>query len=200
MLLGMFSILIAGALAEQMPPKAGTYYCYTTTYTLENPVQVIPAFFGNLILDGKGHYTLTGRKTKGEYFFNKTTGVLSFTGDLKIMKVEHYTNTRFWLVYQGLAYDCGLQGNNSASTSSNQTNPTKTLNQGLTGKLLTTSSYRYNSFLAKVSLDIGVAFSIKATFDSPSFMVRHEAKIGEVTRGKITAADLRRRFLLDILL
>lgn len=149
-LLGVFSILIAGALAQRMPPKAGTYYCYTTTYTLENPVQVIPAFFGNLILDGKGHYTLTGRKTSGEYFFNKTTGVLSFTGDLKIMKVEHYTDTRFWLVYQGLAYDCGLQGSNSASTSSNLANPAKKLNEGLTGKLLTTVSYQYNNFLGKV--------------------------------------------------
>ncbi len=157
-LVGIFSILIAGALAQQMPPNAGRYSCFTTNpvynvITNSFDIQIVPAFFGDLILDGKGRYTLTGRKTSGEYMFNKTTGVLSFTGDLKVMKVERYTSSHFILVYQSLSYECGLQNTTStttSATSSNQASPAKKLNEGLTGKLVITSSYQYNSFLGKV--------------------------------------------------
>ena len=62
-----FFVLLASVFAQNMPPKAGTYYCYTTSYNgngLDNPVQVTPAFFGNIILDGKGNYRVFGHRAR----------------------------------------------------------------------------------------------------------------------------------------
>jgi Tol biopolymer transport system component len=160
-ILGVVSLLLASALAQQLlPPKAGTYYCYTSQY---NPAQAIvysisytPAFFGNVILDGKGNYTLTGRKTSGKYMFDKASGIVTFTGDLKIMRYQNVPSQKdtFLLLYQDLAFVCGLTNNASKPQGSSGTAPAtaaaKTLNQGLTGKIMATISDENNLFLGSV--------------------------------------------------
>jgi hypothetical protein len=119
-ILGVVSLLLASALAQQLlPPNAGTYYCYTSQY---NPAEAVvysisytPAFFGNVILDGKGNYTLTGRKTSGKYMFDKASGIMTFTSDLKIMRYQNYPSQKdtFLLIYQDLAFVCGPTNNAS---------------------------------------------------------------------------------------
>jgi WD40-like Beta Propeller Repeat len=177
-ILGVVSLLLASALAQQLqPPKAGTYYCYTSQY---NPAQAIvysisytPAFFGNIILDGKGNYTLTRRKTTGKYIFDKASGKMTFTGDLKVMRYENDPSQkdRFVLIYKDFAFVCGLssdaakpnepakgtgqdskpnQGGQAQGSSGNTAAPASTLNEGLTGKLLLTISYEFNQFLGSV--------------------------------------------------
>ena len=164
-----FFVLLASVFAQNMPPKAGTYYCYTTSYNgngLDNPVQVTPAFFGNIILDGKGNYTLTGRKTSGKYKFDKANGKMTFTGDLSIMRYENYPSQKdtFLLSYKDFGFVCGLssdatspakpaQGSTGSSGSiagSSATGSVGKLNEGLTGKLLLTASYEFNQFLAPI--------------------------------------------------
>ena len=167
-ILGVVSLLLASALAQQLqPPRPGTYYCYTSQY---NPAQAIvysisytPAFFGNVILDGKGNYTLTGRKTSGKYMFDQATGNMTFTGDLKIMRYQNYPSQKdtFLLIYQDLAFVCGLTnnatkpgepaaGNKPQGSGGHTAVPAKTLNQGLTGKIVATVSDDFNGFLGKV--------------------------------------------------
>jgi Tol biopolymer transport system component len=172
-ILGVVSLLFASALAQQLqPPKPGTYYCYTSQY---NPAQAIvysisytPAFFGNIILDGKGNYTLTMRKNTGKYMFDKTTGIMTFTGDLKIMRYQNVPSQKdtFLLIYQDLTFACGLttdatkpgepatgqagKDSKPQGSSGNTAAPAKTLNQGLTGKILATISDENNLFLGSV--------------------------------------------------
>jgi WD40-like Beta Propeller Repeat len=165
-ILGVVSSLLASALAQQLlPPKAGTYYCYTSQY---NPAEAVvysisytPAFFGNVILDGKGNYTLTQRKNTGKYMFDKATGIMTFTGDLKVMRYQNVPSQKdtFLLIYQNLAFACGLTNNSSKpgepaktpqTSSGNTVAPAKTLNQGLTGKILATISDQNNLFLGSV--------------------------------------------------
>lgn len=169
-ILSVISLLLASALAQQLqPPKAGTYYCYTSQYdpsgAIVGSISYTPAFFGNIILDGKGNYTLTMRKNTGKYIFDKTTGKMTFTGDLKVMRyeIDPSQKDRFVLIYKELAFVCGLssdaskpnepaKGNDSQSqgSSSGTAAPASKLNEGLTGKLLLTISYEFNQFLGSV--------------------------------------------------
>jgi WD40-like Beta Propeller Repeat len=170
-ILGVVSLLLASALAQAFaPPKPGTYYCYTSQYdpngAIVGSITYNPAFFGNIVLDGKGNYTLTMRKNTGKYIFDKTTGKMTFTGDLKIMRYENYPSQKdtFLLIYEDLAYVCGLssdatkpnepaKGNDSKPQGSSGTAtaaPASKLNEGVTGKLLLTISHEYNQFLGSV--------------------------------------------------
>jgi WD40-like Beta Propeller Repeat len=144
-------------ISAQQAPKAGEYYCYTTTIQTSpfgiNPILVQPAFFGNLILDGKGNYKLTRRAGTGRYSFNKSTSKLSFTtGDLKIMAVSGYKSDSFQISNNGLAFNCTTESGNiekKPGTSPKDSPKILTsviLNEGLTGKILTTTSYRADQF------------------------------------------------------
>jgi hypothetical protein len=156
-ILGVVSLLLASALAQGLlPPKAGTYYCYTSQY---NPAQAIvysisytPAFFGNVILDGKGNCTLTGRNTSGKYLFDKSSGNMTFTGDLKVMRHQNYPSQKntCLLLYQDLAFVCGLTNNpgkpsepTAGSTGNKPQASSGKLNEGLTGKILATDKGFY---------------------------------------------------------
>ena len=173
-----FFVLLASVFAQNMPPKAGTYYCYTSQYDPANAVvysiTYTPAFFGNIILDGKGNYTLTMRKNKGKYMFDKASGKMTFTGDLSIMTYRNYPSQKdtFVLSYEDLGFVCGLssgatgsgkagdqgskpaQGSGSGSSGSGSSGSSNTtaakLNGGLTGKIVGTISYEFNSFLGSV--------------------------------------------------
>jgi WD40-like Beta Propeller Repeat len=174
-ILGVVSLLLASALAQQLPPKAGRYACYTSEYdpngAIVGSITFNPAFFGDVILDGKGNYTLTRENIHGKYMFDKATGKMTFTGDLKVMKYENYPSQQdtFVLSYKSLGFVCELQnddakpgapakpadnGNKPAKpaqgSSGNTAGPASKLNEGLNGKLLVTISYQYNQFLGSV--------------------------------------------------
>jgi hypothetical protein len=75
-------------------------------------VMIIPAFFGNIAIDGKGTYRLTGTGHTGKYGYNSAAAAPTFTGDLSIMKVAQYDGRagHFLLVYQTLTFECSLEG------------------------------------------------------------------------------------------
>jgi hypothetical protein len=87
-------------------------------------VMIMPAFFGNILIDGKGTYKLTRSGHTGKYGFNKAAAVPTFTGDLKVMKVQGYDSSvgRFFLVYQSLAFQCS--GGLTSSSTQNKSTPT----------------------------------------------------------------------------
>ena len=95
MLSALCSITIS---AQSLPPEVGSYYCYTTGLANDiyanNPIAVQPAFFGDIVMDGKGNYKLTQRNQIGSYIFNKTSSKLTFTGDLSVMTVSEYSRDR----------------------------------------------------------------------------------------------------------
>jgi hypothetical protein len=75
-------------------------------------IMIMPAFFGTIVMDGKGNYKTTGTGKTGKYGFNAATATPTFTGDLSIMQVRGYNSAtgRFFLVYDTLAFQCSLQG------------------------------------------------------------------------------------------
>ena len=166
------AILLARSVVfgQELPPKAGRYYCYTTVYSpspyQSGAIRVVPAFFGDVILDGKGNYKFSRKSGTGQYAFDRATSKLSFTGDLGLMTVDQYKskNYSFFLTHNGLAFQCGLQDDTKPAAASEArpadavapvtatpaAKPVASLNEGLTGKILTTVSHRFNSFLGKV--------------------------------------------------
>jgi hypothetical protein len=73
-------------------------------------VMIMPAFFGNIEFNGRGTYRLTGSGNTGGYTVDRSTRLPTFTGDLKIMDVRPITGREhaFFLVYQDMAFECGL--------------------------------------------------------------------------------------------
>jgi WD40-like Beta Propeller Repeat len=150
--------------AQYAPPKAGNYNCFTAVFAVgvgatavngkiiygDAPLQPIPAVFGDIIIDGQGNYKLTNAKGIGKYIFNKVTSKLSFTGDLSVMKVEEYNDKKytFFLIYKDLSFQCSLRG--FVPDQTNKDKSISILNEGLTGKILTTTSYKYNNFFGSV--------------------------------------------------
>jgi hypothetical protein len=121
----LFVVFLQMSFAQSKPPVAGSYYCNTTTYEVgagginhatgedifgNNPIKIIPAFFGDIVIDGKGNYRLTQSKHTGKYNFDKANSALTFTGDLSLMKVSGYKSTGFFISYKGLAYECNCRG------------------------------------------------------------------------------------------
>lgn len=133
-------------LAKSQPLKQGTYGCWTltTSYVAPPPpdsqseinrraleleidpnsrsiqpagLSIVPAVFGNVILDGKGGYKITAVKQRGTYGFDSKKGLPTFTGDLGAMKLVEYsgTGTSFTVGWDGMNYHCGLEGQNVAS-------------------------------------------------------------------------------------
>lgn len=121
--------------AQSLPLQKGTYSCYTITTQYTNPdtqidpvavlrkqsdvkvrpmtvpqIFMAPAAFGNVILDGKGKYTMPQTKQSGSYSFDASTGRPRFTGDLGAMKLLDYngTGTSFNVGWQGMNFNCGL--------------------------------------------------------------------------------------------
>jgi hypothetical protein len=135
--------LASPAQAKNLPLKAGTYQCSTTTMmqgqapaptdqadarrrAAGNTIQpmaapqimLAPAAFGNVILDGKGGYRMPAVRQAGKYGFNASTGRPTFTGDLGVMLRPEYsgTGTSFFLGLEGMNFQCALTGA-SAGTS-----------------------------------------------------------------------------------
>jgi hypothetical protein len=123
------------ARAESMPLKPGRFSCFTISVTARtqtaadvleesnrkragNPVRpmqapqifLAPAAFGNIILDGKGGYTMPTTRQSGRYGFNTATGRPTFTGDLGAMKLVEYRGTgeNFTIGWQGMNFQCSL--------------------------------------------------------------------------------------------
>jgi hypothetical protein len=73
-------------------------------------VMIMPAFFGNIEFNGRGTYRLTGSGNTGGYSVDRSTQLPTFTGDLKIMDVRPIAGRQnaFFLVYQDMAFECGL--------------------------------------------------------------------------------------------
>ncbi len=156
---------------QNPPPKAGEYACYLGSLqsNLEmqlrlNPVtnqleytlgqgyssNLTPAPF-NLFLDGKSSYSLTKVKYTGTYSFIPKENKLEFTGKLATLTFVTYGISKlgkYVINFKDKNYDyiCELP-DKSAQSSQGTVN---SLNQNLTGKILTTSSSQTNSFLGKV--------------------------------------------------
>jgi hypothetical protein len=122
LLLCLFSTI--NIFAQAKPPVAGSYYCNTTTYEVgagginhttgedifgNNPIKIIPAFFGDIVMDGKGNYQLSQSKHTGKYNFDNVNATLTFTGDLKTMKVSGYKSTGFFITHNSLTYECNCR-------------------------------------------------------------------------------------------
>jgi hypothetical protein len=153
MLAAIFSIAFYTATihAQTQPPIAGSYYCNSTTYlvgagginhatgldvTGNNPIGILPASFGDIVIDGKGNYQLTQSKHKGKYSFDKAGSTLTFTGDLSIMKVSGYKTTGFFISYGSLTYECHCRGAKAPADAI-----VKKPNSSFTGTIVASLSY-----------------------------------------------------------
>jgi hypothetical protein len=82
----------------------------------QQQIMIMPAFFGNVVMDGRGGYRLTGSGHTGGYSVNRTTSAVTFTGDLKVMELRRISGRdAFFLVYQDLAFECGNSSGNSSN-------------------------------------------------------------------------------------
>ncbi len=72
-------------------------------------MMLLPAVFGNIIIDDDGGYTLTGMDRSGDYSVSGET--LSFTGDLGGLTLRSFerANHRFTFMFQDMAIECNLQ-------------------------------------------------------------------------------------------
>jgi hypothetical protein len=131
--------LCGPAFAQSQPLKKGTYSCWTLSTMYKAPpapdspgeinrrarkleidpnsrpmsppdLYMMPAVFGNVILDGKGRYTITAVKQSGTYGFDRKKGLPTFTGDLGAMKLVEYsgTGTSFVVGWEGANYQCAV--------------------------------------------------------------------------------------------
>jgi hypothetical protein len=83
----------------------------------QQQIMIMPAFFGNVVMDGRGGYRLTGSGHTGGYAVNRATSAVTFTGDLKIMELRRIEGRdAFFLVYQDMAFECGNQSGASATS------------------------------------------------------------------------------------
>jgi hypothetical protein len=74
----------------------------------QQQVMIMPAFFGNVDMDGRGSYRLTRSGHTGTYAVNRSTNAVTFTGDLKIMELRRISGRdAYFLVYQDMAFECG---------------------------------------------------------------------------------------------
>jgi hypothetical protein len=131
----VFAACSSAAYAQSTPLVEGKYQCFTlsTMYAAppspDSPAEVTrrqtgnkvrpivlpqlflsPALFGNVILDGKGGYTMPSTRQSGRYGFNKAKGLPTFTGDLGAMQLVEYDGTgrSFVVGLQGMNFHCGL--------------------------------------------------------------------------------------------
>jgi Tol biopolymer transport system component len=150
--------------AQTPPPTAGRYSCSATQITnspfnLPGSFIIVPAAFGNIVMDGKGNYQLPSIKKRGLYKFDKTTSELSFTsGDLQLFKASGASTNngtyRFRLTLEAIAYSCTLQGvtqgTGQGTTTGGAANPKPSppaiLNKGLKGNLLISTSNEFRSY------------------------------------------------------
>ncbi len=150
LLVALLPIAACNAHSQSLPLKAGQYSCHTITVTAHtqtageameeetwrksgNPIRpmtvphmlLAPAAFGEIILDGKGGYTMPAIKQTGRYGFDKAKGVPTFTGDLGAMQIVEYPGTgdRFSLGYNGMNFDCSLPAPPSAAVASGTRKP-----------------------------------------------------------------------------
>lgn len=148
--------------AQTPSPPAGRYSCSATQITnspfnLPGSFIIVPAAFGNIVMDGKGNYQLPSIKKRGLYKFDKTTSELTFTsGDLQLFKASGTSTSngtyRFRLALEAIAYSCTLQGVAQGTTGQGQNGvnqkpgPPAILNKGLKGSLLVSTSNEFRSY------------------------------------------------------
>jgi hypothetical protein len=170
--------------AQDSSPKIGEYYCYTTTLETSpfgiNPIAVQPAFFGNIILDGKGNYKMTRRPTGGNYSFNKATATLTFTtGDLKIMKVKGYKSNEFFIQWETNAFHC-VNGKNDTPTKP-LTNP----NASFTGIIVASLTYQSVDYIDLANSNTTNTFSYSGnTKSSNTGFTIHLEEANQITSSK----------------
>ncbi len=126
------------AYAESLPLKTGTYSCWTLATMYKAPpgpdepseinrraagndirpmvapgLLLAPAAFGNVILDGKGRYTMPTVNQSGSYGFDKAKGLPTFTGDLGAMQLMEYsgTGTSFVVRWDTMSFQCAVRDN-----------------------------------------------------------------------------------------
>jgi hypothetical protein len=113
--------------------EPGTYACFTGTVTpsMLQPrtdqqlqeqtgqtavrdvvvpnMMLVPAVFGNIIIDDSGGYSLTAMDRRGDY--SVSGGELSFTGDLGGLTLRSFepANHRFTFSFQDMGIECNLQ-------------------------------------------------------------------------------------------
>jgi WD40-like Beta Propeller Repeat len=171
--------LAACSSAQSPAAYAGRYACMTTQMAvaagLGRPLGSLtftPAFFGNVVLDGRGRYQLPSRKNAGTYSVNRDGTSFAFTsGDLRGLSgsrlgIDNGTY-RFHITYESLSFECSRQseparagtataaGPGSASRSA----PTGPLNHGLRGNLLVATSNNFQSYpgpVYRINLTTGV--------------------------------------------
>ncbi len=187
LLLGFIIISIYGVneiFAQDLSPKVGEYYCYTTTLETSpggiNPIAVQPAFFGNIILDGKGNYRMTRRPTGGTYSFNKATSTVTFTtGDLKIMKVKGYKSNEFFIQYQESAFHCVNGKSNTPDK------PLTKPNAGFTGIIVASLAYQSVDYIDLANSNTTNTFSYSGnTKSSNTGFTIHLEEANQITSSK----------------
>jgi hypothetical protein len=113
--------------------EPGTYACFTGTVTpsMRQPrtdqelqqqtgqtavqdiivpnMLLVPAAFGNIIIDDNGGYSLTAMDRSGDY--SVSDGELTFTGDLGGLTLRSFepANHRFTFSFQEMGIECNLQ-------------------------------------------------------------------------------------------
>lgn len=121
----------APALANQVPPPplAGTYSCVQNGFATTSAMPGVPSqvtvtpmanLFGDLILDGKGGYRMTGGKNvAGRYTQDRTNGAVRFTGLLGGFSNNYYVRDRkvFFDFNSGaISFSCTRGGSTFAGT------------------------------------------------------------------------------------
>jgi hypothetical protein len=125
---GLFAAATAfAAPSAESAPAAGNYACVTAQYTPNvvmsgGAVQMMPAIWGDIVMDGKGSYTLTRGNGSGRYAYDRSTSKLSFTGSLGSATVSDYSGISkgFRLRGGGTEWICSIARPTPAATTAPQ--------------------------------------------------------------------------------
>ena len=89
-------------------------------------MMMMPAVFGEIQIDGNGHYSLPQMNQSGKYTFDAAKNDLRFTGDLGAMSLHDFNpeTSSFVLIYKSeLAFQCGIAGKASGGAGPAQSRP-----------------------------------------------------------------------------
>jgi hypothetical protein len=99
----------------ELPPKAGHYACLYAQFTPNvvmsgGTIVMMPAVWGEIVMDGKGGYRVTSGNGSGRYTYNLSTSRLSFTGSFAKMAVVDYRGGSYSFKMRGggLEWVCSI--------------------------------------------------------------------------------------------
>jgi hypothetical protein len=97
---------VCAAPSGEPAPAAGNYACVTAQYTPNvvmsgGTVQMMPAIWGDIVIDGKGGYRLTRGNGSGRYTYTRTNSKLSFSGSLATATVSDYSGKTYGFRLRG---------------------------------------------------------------------------------------------------